>query len=66
MRTIRSFIELAALGKDDWLVTGDKDLLVMAGVFDRPVVTAQMLLARLDHAGAKDRSGLTTALDRKW
>ena len=41
------FIELAAVGRADWLVTGDKDLLVLAGQFNRPIVTAEAFLKRL-------------------
>lgn len=41
------FIELAAVGKADFLVTGDKDLLVMAGGFGGRVVTAEALVERL-------------------
>ena len=42
------FIELAAVGKADWLVTGDKDFLVLAPEFNRPIVSAEELLAQLD------------------
>jgi putative PIN family toxin of toxin-antitoxin system len=38
------FIELAAVGKADFLVTGDKDLLALAPAFSRRVVTADVLL----------------------
>lgn len=48
------FIDLAALGKADWLVTGDKNLLVMAPAFGRPIVTAESLLAQLGEVRAKD------------
>jgi len=41
------FIELAAVGKADWLVTGDKDLLVLAPAFGQRIVTAEVLLATL-------------------
>jgi uncharacterized protein len=41
------FIELAAVGEADLLVTGDKDLLVMAPEFSRQIVTAKALLAGL-------------------
>jgi putative PIN family toxin of toxin-antitoxin system len=41
------FIELAAAGKADFLVTGDKDLLVLAPEFGRPIVTADAFLAHL-------------------
>jgi uncharacterized protein len=47
------FLELAAVGKADWLVTGDKDLLVMAAEFNRPIVTAGALLAQLDDERAR-------------
>ncbi len=48
------FIELAAVGKADWLMTGDKDLLVMAPELERPIVTAEFLLAQLGEVRAKD------------
>ena len=41
------FIELAAVGKADFLVTGDKDLLVLAPEFDARIVTADVFLGRL-------------------
>ena len=44
------FIELAAVGKADFLVTGDKDLLVMAAEFGRRIVTAEVFLERLGAA----------------
>ena len=47
------FIELAAVGKAVWLVTGDKDLLVLAAAFNRPIVTADEFLARLDEGSAQ-------------
>lgn len=40
------FIALAAVGKADFLVTGDKDLLVMAA-FGGRIVTAEVFLATL-------------------
>ena len=40
------FIELAAVGKADFLVTGDKKLLVMAAEFGGRVVTAEVFLGR--------------------
>lgn len=40
------FIELAAVGKADFLVTGDKDLLVMAAEFGGRIVTAEAFLGR--------------------
>ena len=42
------FTELAAVARADFLVTGDKDLLVMASAFSRPIVTAEVLIAHLD------------------
>ena len=42
------FLELAAVGKADFLVTGDKDLLVLASAFGRRIVTADVFLDRLD------------------
>jgi putative PIN family toxin of toxin-antitoxin system len=41
------FLALAAVGKADFLVTGDKDLLVLAPEFNRPIVTADAFLAQL-------------------
>lgn len=41
------FIELAAVGKADFLVTGDKDLLVLAPDFKRRIVTAEAFQSRL-------------------
>lgn len=42
------FLELAAVGKADFLVTGDKDLLVLASEFNGRIVTAGVFLDRLD------------------
>lgn len=41
------FIELAGAGKPDFLVTGDKDLLVLAAEFGQRIVTAEVLVDRL-------------------
>jgi uncharacterized protein len=41
------FIELAAVGKADFLVTGDKDLLVMATEFGGRIVTAEVFVESL-------------------
>jgi uncharacterized protein len=41
------FLALAAVGKANYLVTGDKDLLVLAPEFKRPIVTADAFLAQL-------------------
>ncbi len=41
------FIELAAIGKADFLVTGDKDLLVLAPMFSERLVTAEAFLVHL-------------------
>ena len=43
----KMFIELAAVGKADWLVTGDKDLLVLSPAFGQRIITAEVLLATL-------------------
>ena len=40
-------IELAAVGKADFLVTGDKNLLVMAPDFKRRIITAEAFQNRL-------------------
>ena len=42
------FIELAAAGKADFLVTGDQDLLVLAPAFNRRIVTAEVFLTMLN------------------
>ena len=42
------FIELAALGKTDFLVTGDQDLWVLAAEFGGRLVAAQVFLRGLD------------------
>lgn len=41
------FLELAIAGKADFLVTGDKDLLALAGKLPCPVVTGDRLLEAL-------------------
>jgi len=41
------FIALAAVGKADWLVTGDKDLLVLAAEFGKIIVTAEVFIGKL-------------------
>lgn len=41
------FIELAAVGKADFLVTGDRDLLVLAPEFGGRIVTAEVFLGGL-------------------
>ncbi len=38
------FLQLALAGKADALVTGDGDLLALAGEFSRPILTAEQLL----------------------
>lgn len=47
------FIELAAVGKADLLVTGDKDLLVLAPEFSRRIVTADAFLGSLGIEGVQ-------------
>ena len=42
------FLELAAVGKADFLVTGDKNLLVLASEFRRSIVTAEAFLGGLN------------------
>lgn len=41
------FLQLALAGKADALVTGDKDLLLLAGAFSCPILTAEAFLAEL-------------------
>jgi len=41
------FVELAAAGRADFLVTGDKDLLALAPEFSRSIVTADAFVALL-------------------
>ncbi len=41
------FIELAAVGKAEFLVTGDKDLLVLTAEFGKRIVSAEVFLVRL-------------------
>jgi len=49
------FIELAAVGRADFLVTGDKDLLALASEFSRRIVTVDAFLESLDPDGVKSR-----------
>jgi putative PIN family toxin of toxin-antitoxin system len=42
------FLHLPVAGQADFLVTGDTDLLALAGKFDRPVVTATRFLEELE------------------
>ena len=44
----RMFLELAAAGQADALVTGDGDLLTLAPVFAVPIITPTELMARLE------------------
>jgi predicted nucleic acid-binding protein len=41
------FLQLAVLGKADFLVTGDKDLLSLADSSSCPIVTAEQILGML-------------------
>lgn len=41
------FLELAVAGRADYLVSGDKDLLALAGKLPCPIVTAERLLETL-------------------
>ena len=43
----RPFLQLAAVGKADFLVTGDRDLLSLSEAFDRPIIKAEEFLALL-------------------
>ena len=45
----RMFLELAAAGQADALVTGDGDLLTLAPVFAVPIITPTELMARLEY-----------------
>lgn len=47
----RVFLELALLARCDRLVTGDRDLLALAGAFPIPIVRPASLLAELDLEG---------------
>lgn len=42
------FLQLALAGQADALVTGDHDLLALAGKFSRPILTAEQFLGQLD------------------
>jgi putative PIN family toxin of toxin-antitoxin system len=44
------FLQLAILGKADYLATGDRDLLALTSKFSCPIVTADQLLATLAKA----------------
>ncbi len=44
------FLQLAVAGKADYLVSGDRDLLVLAGEFSCPIVTADQFLSILAKA----------------
>ncbi len=41
------FLQLARVGRADWLVTGDADLLSMAKEFSCPIITGQAFLRQL-------------------
>lgn len=45
------FLHLAAAGKADFLVTGDADLLALAGKFSCPITTAARFLGKLEKQG---------------
>lgn len=42
------FLQLAVAGKADFLVTGDQDLLALAGTFFCPIITAESLIQQLE------------------
>ena len=44
------FIELAAMGRADFSVTWDKDLLVLTAAFGKRIVSAEVFLVRLGGA----------------
>ena len=41
------FLQLARVGRADYLVTGDEDLLSLANEFSRPIISAQTFLSQL-------------------
>jgi len=43
------FLQLAIIGKADYLATGDKDLLTLASKFSCPIITADQLLTKLEN-----------------
>ena len=43
------FLQLAIVGKADYLATGDKDLLTLASKLSRPIITADQLLTKLEN-----------------
>lgn len=42
------FLQLAVVGKADYLVTGDQDLLALAGQFSCPIITADQFMKTLN------------------
>lgn len=42
------FLQLAVVGKADYLVTGDQDLLALAGQFVCPIITADQFMKTLN------------------
>lgn len=42
------FLQLAVVGKADYLVTGDQDLLALAGQFSCPILTADQFMKTLN------------------
>jgi len=42
------FLQLAVVGKADYLVTGDQDLLALAGQFACPIITAEQFMKTLN------------------
>lgn len=44
------FLQLAVVGKADYLVTGDRDLLALAGDFSCPIVTSAQFLSEIVNA----------------
>lgn len=42
------FLQLAVAGKADYLVAGDRDLLILAGQFACPIITADQFMKTLN------------------
>ena len=53
----RPFLELAVAAQSDWLVTGDRDLLVLAATFSVPIVTPASLREILGAGSAFNPGG---------
>ena len=66
----QAFLELAAVGKADFLVTGDKDLLVLVAEFSRKIVTADVdnraAWCRSSAASSSVRASTASCWRRDW